>query len=93
MSETTELQRAVESLTSTIHELRAELVRKDVYASDQRALSVQMDGIRSEVQSIRVTAEKLEERRVADRRLIIASFAAPLLLLLLNLYIASQTGG
>ena len=72
--------------------LRDELVRKDVYASDQRTLQIEMHGIRTEVASIRATAEKQEERRVQDRRLIIASFIAPLLLLLLNLYIASQTG-
>lgn len=93
MSETTELQRAVESLTSTIESLRAELVRKDVYAADQRSLAIEMNGIRGDITSIRSTAEKLEERRAADRRLIIASFVAPLLLLLLNLYIAAQTGG
>lgn len=93
MSESTELQRAVETLTRTIDSLRQELVRKDVYASDQRALTVELEGIRTEVRSIRDSANKLEERRAADRRLILASFIAPLLLLLLNLYIAAQTGG
>lgn len=93
MSETTELQRAVESLTKTIESLRAELVRKDVYAADQRSRDIQITSIRDDVATIKATAEKLEERRAADRRLIIASFVAPLLLLLLNVYIASQSGG
>jgi hypothetical protein len=92
MSETTELQRAVETLTKSIESLRLELVRKDVYASDQRALAVQLQAMSKDIGDVKAAADKLEERRAADRRLIIASFIAPLLLLLLNLYIASQTG-
>lgn len=93
MSETTELQRAVESLTRSIEQLRAELVRKDVYESDQRGVADKLRALEVGVGSLDVTIDKLEERRAADRRLVMSSFVLPLVLIVIQLYIAAQTGG
>jgi hypothetical protein len=90
MSESSELQSAVESLTRSIDQLRSELVRKDVYESDQRGLDRRLIGIEAGVTTLGATVEKIEERRAADRRLVLTSFGLPLLLILIQLYLASQ---
>lgn len=92
MSESTELQRAVENLTNSIKELRAELVRKDVYVSDQERVNDKIRGLEAGVSGVAATVDKIEERRAADRRLILAGFVLPLALLLIQLYIAAQVG-
>jgi hypothetical protein len=99
VSESTELQRAVEALTASIGELRAELVRKDVYQSDQRnveghfvTVEDKIRGVQAGVAGNAATIERIEERRAADRRLLLTSFALPLILIILNLYLAAQTG-
>lgn len=90
MSESSELQRAVEQLTKSIDELRSELVRKDVYESDQRGLDRRLIGIEAGLVTVSNTVEKIEERRAADRRLVLTSFGLPLLLIIIQLYLASQ---
>lgn len=92
MSESTELQKAVENLTKSIHELRQELVRKDVYESDQRRIDDRFNGITAGVAGLGASVEKIEERRAADRRLVMSAFILPLGLLVLQLYLAAQFG-
>jgi hypothetical protein len=92
MSESSELQRAVENLTRSIQELRAELVRKDVYESDQGRIGDKIRALEAGVTAVGATVEKIEDRRSADRKLILTSFVVPVLLILLQLYIASQVG-
>jgi uncharacterized protein YukE len=93
VSESSELQRAVESLTRSIDQLRSELVRKDVYESDQRGLNQRLTGIEAGLVTMSNAFEKVEERRAADRRLLLSSFALPLLLILIQLYLAARVGG
>lgn len=99
MSESTELQRSIDALNATINDLRKELVRKDVYESDQRGIENRfatvadnIRGVQAGVTGLDQSIEKMEERRAADRRLLLTSFALPLLLIILQLYLASQTG-
>lgn len=92
MSESTELQRAVEALTRSIHELRQELVRKDVYESDQGRVSDKIRALEAGVTGVANSVEKIEERRAADRRLLLTAFVLPLVLIILQVYIAAQVG-
>jgi hypothetical protein len=92
MSESTELQRAVENLTRSIHELRQELVRKDVYESDQRGVADKIRALEAGIGVVGTTVDKIEERRAADRRLLLSAFVLPLVLMLLQIYIAAQVG-
>lgn len=87
-----ELNRAVHELTISIKELRSELVRKDVYEADQGRVADRLGVTERGIESNRVLVERIEERRAADRRLVITSFALPILLIILQLYLASQTG-
>lgn len=93
MSESTELQRAVEALTRTIEQLRDELVRKDVYAVDQRLMSAKVENVDDDVKELKATVAKAEERRAADRRLLLTAFVLPVVLIIIQLYLAAQTGG
>lgn len=92
MSESSELQRAVENLTRSIHELRQELVRKDVYESDQGRVADKIRALEVGVTTVGATVEKIEERRAADRKWLLTSFVLPVVLILLQVYIASQLG-
>lgn len=56
MSESTDLQRAVESLTQTIEKLRDELVRKDVYQTNERARDQQMADTREDLRDAKAIA-------------------------------------
>jgi hypothetical protein len=92
VSESTELQRAVENLTASIQELRSELVRKDVYKSDQERVGDKIRAVEAGVTSVAASVEKMEERRAADRRLLLTSFVLPVVLIILQVYIAAQIG-
>lgn len=88
-----ELQRAVNALTNSIEQLRHELVRKDVYDAREATRDVQIKGLTEDVGEVKALVEKIEERRAADRRLLITAFAAPFVLLIIQLFIAAQTAG
>jgi hypothetical protein len=90
-------QRDVESLRTTlttldrtINDLRRELVSKEVYSVSERARDAAMNDMKDDMRDIKNSVTKIEERRAADRRLLMTSFALPLVLLLINLYLASQ---
>lgn len=94
-----ELRRSIDRLNNTMEQLRTELVRKDVYESDERARAQALLGIADDVSGVAKDVAKTNKRiddgeakRAADRRLVIASFVAPFVLLILSLYIASQIG-
>lgn len=88
-----ELRQAVDRLAATVDGLRLELVRKDVYDSDQRAMAARIEDVKDDVKDIKDGLEKAQTERNADRRLLIAAFVSPLLLLVVQLYLASQGGG
>ena len=93
MSESAELQRAMENLTKIIGQLRDDLVRKDVYAVDQRMTHARIENVDDDVKELKASVARTEERRAADRRLLLTSFALPIVLIIIQLYLASQTGG
>lgn len=119
MSESTELQRAVENLTTSIQQLRTELVRKDVYQSNERARDIEIRGVVDSLRDLKDAVDKRalasdldelekavesaegrrkqareseEKRRRDDRRLLLASLVFPVLLMLMQVYVASQLG-
>lgn len=88
-----ELRKAVDRLSATVDGLRLELVRKDVYDSDQRAMLERVDDVKNDVKEIKTGLAEAQKERNADRRLLIAAFVSPLLLLVVQLYLASQGVG
>lgn len=93
MSDETGLRDAVRDLRGSIDQLRSELVRKDVYDSDQRNIAHRLDGLRDDVLDLEREFDKADERRAADRRLILTAVVVPLLLFIVQLYITAQLGG
>lgn len=82
MSESTDLKEAVDSLKSSIDSLRHELVRKDVYAVDQRLMSERIVRVDKDVTDLELTTAANDRRievkvdgdiadRKADRRLML----------------------
>lgn len=92
MTETADLKEAVDRLVGEIRLLREELVRKDVYDADERGRIQRMKNLEDDVHEIRVALDKAEERRTADRRLLVTAFALPLVLLVIQLYLTAQIG-
>jgi predicted RNase H-like nuclease (RuvC/YqgF family) len=101
---TTELQRAVERLTATIDQLRHELVRKDVYESDQRGRDREIADLREDVRETRQHVKNVEDkqesdrketenRRTLDRRLVLSALVFPVLILVLQLWLSTVNGG
>lgn len=93
MSESTELKDAVQDLMRSIDGLRQELVRKDVYAADKLLVSNQFANTDRAVAELARDVEKAEEKRQADRRLLLGSLILPVILILFQVYLAAQTGG
>lgn len=88
-----DLTLAVADLKASIDGLRLELVRRDVYESDQRGVDHRFKGVEDDVESINRRMDKADDNRTADRRLLIAAFVSPLLLLVAQLYLQSQGAG
>ena len=93
MSESTDLQKAVENLTQTIEQLRNDLVRKDVYAADKLLFANQIAVVSKDLSDIDKKIDKTETQRAADRRLLLTAFVLPVVLIIIQLYLAAQTGG
>lgn len=92
MTEATELREAMRDLKTSIDQLRNELVRKDVYDADQRGIEARFSNVERDVTDVEAKVDKAEERRAADRRLILTSLALPILVFLIQLYVTAQTG-
>lgn len=90
MSEQEELRRSIDQLRSSLDTVVAQLVRRDVYDSDQRGVAASIKTVDDDVKRLEKRQDKVEENTAANKRLMIASFASPLLLLGLQLYLRSQ---
>ena len=85
-----DLRKAVDRLSLTVDGLRLELVRKDVYESDKAAMLARILDAKDDIKEIKDGLSKAQNERNADRRLLIAAFVSTLLLLVVQLYLASQ---
>ena len=92
MTDASDLHRAVDRLTLTIDQLRSELVRKDVYESDQRGVAARLVGIEKDVVDLEKKIDTAEERRGSDRRLALTSLAFPIIVFVIQLYVTAQIG-
>lgn len=87
------LRTTLDKLDATIDRLRDEFVHKDVYLSDGRRIDDKLRGIEAGILTVSNTVEKIEERRAADRRLQLTTFVAPLILIVIQIYLTSRIGG
>ena|SRR5215467_4281961 len=67
-----------------------QLVRRDVYDARETARDRAMEALQRDIQEVKDDIEKNEDRRAADRRLIFTALVAPVLMLLLTVYLASK---
>lgn len=88
-----DLRASVDKLDATIERLREDLVRKDVYAVDQRLVSARIDNVADDVRDLAKQIERAEDKRAADRRLVVASLLLPIVVVVVNLYLAARIGG
>ncbi|MFF3493746.1 hypothetical protein ACFYWS_20605 [Streptomyces sp. NPDC002795] len=65
-------------------------VTKDVYAADQRALQLQITTLANDLDELARQRENDAAKAAATRRLVISSFAAPLLLFVLELWTGAR---
>lgn len=84
---------AVDQLRGAINQLRDELVRKDVFDQVQNNWNTRFKNIEDDVSEMKTAQKTAAADRKADRRLIIATFVGPFVMLLIGVYIAAQVGG
>ncbi|MFZ3569969.1 hypothetical protein ACOKM5_23465 [Streptomyces sp. BH097] len=85
-----ELWRLITEVRADLSLRLDQLVRRDVYDARETARDRAMDSLQRDIQEIKDDQEKTEDRRAADRRLIFTALIAPVLMLLLTVYLASQ---
>lgn len=88
-----QLTKSLDDLTHSVNQLRDELVRKDVFFEVQRNIDTRFKNLEEDVAEIRGENRVQADDRKADRRLLIAAFIGPLVMLLIGIYIAAQVGG
>lgn len=87
------LQSAIDRIETSLREMRAELVRKDVYDVQHAALLADIAQARLEVAEVEKAQEKAEERRASDRRLFFSAIAAPIIVAIVLVFVMTQIGG
>lgn len=91
-----QLARVIGELKVSIDQLRVELVRKDVYESDQKRVDLQLKVIERDVIEVQETVEENEKARKSDkdanRRMIFTAVGAPTFILVLQLFLTYQVG-
>lgn len=75
-----------------ISDIKRDMVRKDVYEAEKAGFARDIAEGQKDNIALEARFDKAEERRAADRRLIIASFVLPIISALVILYITSQIG-
>ncbi|WP_063734399.1 hypothetical protein [Streptomyces sp. RTd22] len=67
-----------------------QVVTVDVYRADQRNLSLRIDSLERELETVKNERDQDREQASTNRRLIISAFVAPVLLAVLQLLLAAR---
>lgn len=92
MPESDEWRESVRRIENAIQEVRSEVVRRDVYEANRVADAARFAAIERDVIAVEVKTDKTEERRANDRKVWLTGLAFPLLLVIVQIYLASQVG-
>lgn len=79
-------------LRSSISGIRRDMVRRDVYEAEQKGVIARVGETEKDIVSLESKIDKSDERRAADRRLIMTSLVLPIIVALIILYVNSQVG-
>lgn len=85
-----ELWRLITEVRADLSLRLDQLVRRDVYDARETARDRAMESLQRDIQEVKDDQDKVEDRRAADRRLIFTALVAPVLMLLLTIYLAKQ---
>ena len=86
------LDDVVQRLDKLSKDLEAGYVRKDVYSADRQTDAIQAKGIEDEQRLLNRRIDKMEEHGASNRRLIISSFIAPVVVGIVVVLILSALG-
>ncbi|MGV9242605.1 hypothetical protein [Streptomyces sp. NPDC003710] len=85
-----ELWRLITDVRADLSQRLDQLVRRDVYDARETARDRAMEAMQRDIQEIEDDREKEADRRAADRRLIFTALIAPVIMLVVMIYLASQ---
>lgn len=85
-----ELWRLITDVRADLGQRLDQLVRRDVYDARETARDRSMEALQRDIREIEEDREKEADRRAADRRLIFTALIAPLIMLAVVIYLASQ---
>ncbi|MFE8944487.1 hypothetical protein [Streptomyces sp. NPDC007856] len=85
-----ELWRLITDVRADLSQRLDQLVRRDVYDARESARDRAMEAMQRDIQEIEDDREKEADRRAGDRRLIFTALIAPVIMLVVMIYLASQ---
>lgn len=85
-----ELWRLITDVRADLGQKLDQLVRRDVYDARETARDRAMEALAKDVAEIEKEREKEADRRAADRRLIFTALIAPVIMLGIMIWLASQ---
>lgn len=85
-----ELWRLITDVRADLGQRLDQLVRRDVYDARETARDRSMEALQRDIREIEENREKEADRRAADRRLIFTALIAPIIMLAVMIYLASQ---
>lgn len=85
-----ELWRLITDVRADLGQRLDQLVRRDVYDARETARDRSMEALQRDIREIEEVREKEADRRAADRRLIFTALIAPIIMLAVMIYLASQ---
>lgn len=85
-----ELWRLITDVRADLGQRLDQLVRRDVYDARETARDRDMEALQRDIREIEDDREKEADRRAADRRLIFTALIAPIIMLAVMIYLASQ---
>lgn len=85
-----ELWRLITDVRADLTTRLDQLVRRDVYDAREAARDRDMASLRKDFEDAERDREREQEKRSADRRLIFTALIAPVLILVLMIYLASR---
>lgn len=92
-----DVSRRLDEVSSRLEQRAAQMetafVRKDVFEAVQQSDAIQMRGLEGETHSIGKRLDTIEDRRRADRALLLGSLAFPLLVTLIGALLLSGRMG
>jgi hypothetical protein len=88
-----QLVNTIDQLRKSLDQLRDELVRKDVFLEVQNNIAARFKALEDDLHGLERRIDRTDQDNKATRRLYLAVFIGPAVMIVLAAYIYAQVGG